>query len=162
MDILNFISWIRGGRQVTSVDPDKTLLPIGIKDSRRDDGYLAAAITVTDLANYICGGGNCCSNETTVTLSYTPEYTSFGGIILQLYCNGEKVSEGGLDKITTSLTETIDWLNLAYGSTNPLYLPLLGTFSLSGGDTVLLTLTECQYKRLCPEGELTFGIISFP
>jgi hypothetical protein len=56
MDILNFISWIRGGRQVTSVDPDKTLLPIGIKDSRRDDGYLAAAITVTDLANYICGG----------------------------------------------------------------------------------------------------------
>lgn len=57
MDILNFISWIRGGRKVTTVDPDKTLVPIGIKDSRRGDGYLAAAITVTDLANYICGGG---------------------------------------------------------------------------------------------------------
>jgi hypothetical protein len=110
-----------------------------------------------------CGGsGNCCSNETTVTLSYTPEYTSFGGIVLRLYCNGEKVSEGFLDKITTSLTETIDWLNNAYGSTDPLYLPLLGTFSLSGEDTILLTLTECQYKRLCPEGELTFTLIQFP
>lgn len=49
MDILNFISWIKGHRQVTSVDPNKTLIPVGLKDARRDDGYLAGAITVQDL-----------------------------------------------------------------------------------------------------------------
>jgi len=49
MDILNFISWIRGGRIVTTVDPNKTLIPVGLKDGRRDDEYLAGAISVTDL-----------------------------------------------------------------------------------------------------------------
>jgi hypothetical protein len=50
MDILNFISWIKGGRQVTTVDASKTLIPLGLKDNRRDDGYLAGAITVEDFA----------------------------------------------------------------------------------------------------------------
>lgn len=53
MDILNFISWIRGRRQVTSVDPTKTLIPVGLKDGRRDDDYLAGAISVEDLAAQI-------------------------------------------------------------------------------------------------------------
>lgn len=53
MDILNFISWIKGGRVVTSVDPAKTLLPVGLKDNRRDDKYLAGAISVQDLAAQI-------------------------------------------------------------------------------------------------------------
>ena len=50
MDILNFISWIKGKRIVTSVDPAKTLLPVALKDSRRDDDYLTGAITVQDFA----------------------------------------------------------------------------------------------------------------
>jgi hypothetical protein len=50
MDILNFISWIKGSRVVTSVDPAKTLIPVGLKDNRRDDGYLACAITAQNLA----------------------------------------------------------------------------------------------------------------
>lgn len=53
MDILNFISWIRGRRQVTSVDPDKTLIPVGLKDGRRDDDYLAGAISVTDFTTQV-------------------------------------------------------------------------------------------------------------
>ena len=53
MDILNFISWIRGRRQVTSVDPTKTLIPVGLKDGRRDDEYLAGAISVEDFANQL-------------------------------------------------------------------------------------------------------------
>jgi hypothetical protein len=53
MDILNFISWIKGSRVVTSVDPTKTLIPLGLKDNRRDDGYLAGAISVADLASSI-------------------------------------------------------------------------------------------------------------
>jgi hypothetical protein len=53
MDILNFISWIKGGRVVTTVNPEQTLLPVGLKDGRRDDGYLAGAISVTDLLELV-------------------------------------------------------------------------------------------------------------
>ena len=53
MDILNFISWIKGKRLVTTVDPAKTLLPVALKDSRRDDDYLTGAISVSDFANLV-------------------------------------------------------------------------------------------------------------
>lgn len=53
MDILNFISWIKSGRIVNSVDPAKTLLPVGLKDDRRDDSYLAGAITVEDFITQV-------------------------------------------------------------------------------------------------------------
>jgi hypothetical protein len=56
MDILNFISWIRGKRQVTTVDATKTLLPVGLKDPKRDDSYIAGAISVEDfVAQYGTG-----------------------------------------------------------------------------------------------------------
>lgn len=64
MDILNFISWVRGGRVVTTVDPNKTLLPVGLKDGRRDDEYLAGAISVADFAAQIGGGGGGLNIET--------------------------------------------------------------------------------------------------
>lgn len=48
MDILNFISWIKGKRQVTSVDPTRSVLPVGLKDPKRDDDYIAGAISVED------------------------------------------------------------------------------------------------------------------
>lgn len=54
MDILNFISWLKKGKRfVTQVDPAKTLIPVGLKDDRRDDDYLAGAITVEDLASQV-------------------------------------------------------------------------------------------------------------
>jgi hypothetical protein len=53
MDILNFISWIKSGRQVTTVNANQTLLPVGLKDPKRDDGYLAGAITVEDFVAQI-------------------------------------------------------------------------------------------------------------
>ena len=53
MDILNFISWIKGSRIVTTADPNKTLLPLGLKDNKRDDGYLAGAITLSDFISQI-------------------------------------------------------------------------------------------------------------
>ena len=55
MDILNFISWLKSGRVVTTVDPAQTLLPVGLKDNRRDDGYLAGAISVADLSTQLGG-----------------------------------------------------------------------------------------------------------
>ena len=56
MDILNFISWIKGKRQLNVVDPAKTLLPIGIKDGRRDDDYLTGAISVADFITQVGTG----------------------------------------------------------------------------------------------------------
>lgn len=53
MDILNFISWIKGGRVVTSVNASQTLIPVGLKDGRRDDDYLAGGITAQDFINQI-------------------------------------------------------------------------------------------------------------
>jgi len=46
MDILNFISWIKGSRIVNTVNSSQTLIPVGLKTNKRDDGYLAGAITV--------------------------------------------------------------------------------------------------------------------
>jgi len=51
MDILNFISWIRGSKLVSSVDPSKTLVPLGVKTDRRDDDYVSVTMTVQDLAS---------------------------------------------------------------------------------------------------------------
>lgn len=68
MDILNFISWIRGGRVVTTVNPAQTLLPVGLKDNRRDDGYLAGAISVEDLVTQ---------------LTPTPTYKVFTALLTQ-------------------------------------------------------------------------------
>ena len=56
MDILNFISWIKGSRVFTTVDPNKTLLPVGIKDNKRGDDYLAGAISVADFITQIGPG----------------------------------------------------------------------------------------------------------
>jgi hypothetical protein len=53
MDVLNFISWIKNGQQVTTVDPTQTLLPLGLKDPRRDDGYRSGTITAQDFINSV-------------------------------------------------------------------------------------------------------------
>jgi hypothetical protein len=53
MDILNFISWIRGRRVVTSASPASSLLPVALKDDRRDDSYLTAAISVQNFATQV-------------------------------------------------------------------------------------------------------------
>lgn len=53
MDILNIISWIKNKRYVTSVDSATTLIPVGMKDDRRDDGYLAGVISVENLATQL-------------------------------------------------------------------------------------------------------------
>jgi hypothetical protein len=56
MDILNFISWIKGSKLVKTVDPTKTLVPLGVKTSRRDDDYTPVTMTVEDLLA-LAGGG---------------------------------------------------------------------------------------------------------
>jgi hypothetical protein len=53
MDVLNIISWLKSKRQVTTVDASQTLIPLGLKDPRRDDGYLPGAISVTDFLDLV-------------------------------------------------------------------------------------------------------------
>jgi hypothetical protein len=53
MDILNFISWIKGSKLVSSVDVNKTLIPLGVKTSRRDDDFVSVTMTVQDFINQI-------------------------------------------------------------------------------------------------------------
>lgn len=48
MDILNFISWIKGSKLVATVDPQKTLIPLGVKTNKRDDDYVPVTMTVQD------------------------------------------------------------------------------------------------------------------
>jgi hypothetical protein len=48
MDILNFIYWIRQ-RRVLKTLPKNSLIPVGVKDPRRDDRYLTCAIKASDL-----------------------------------------------------------------------------------------------------------------
>ena len=56
MDILNFIFWTKNKRIVKTVDPNRTLLAVGLKNNRRSDGYLAGAITVADFAVQVATG----------------------------------------------------------------------------------------------------------
>ena len=56
MDFLNFIFWIKDKRIVKTVDPNRTLLAVGIKDNKRLDDYLAGAITVADFAAQVATG----------------------------------------------------------------------------------------------------------
>jgi len=58
MDILNFISWIKNRRYFPTVDPATTLLPVGIRDDKRDDKYLAGAMTVQELIDLVPSTGN--------------------------------------------------------------------------------------------------------
>lgn len=53
MDVLNFISWIRGSKLVSIIDPSKTLIPLGYKNNTRDDQYTPITMTVTDFISQI-------------------------------------------------------------------------------------------------------------
>jgi hypothetical protein len=56
MDILNIISWIKGKRVVTSVEPNTSVLPVGLRDPRRQDTYLPVVISVADFAAQMPAG----------------------------------------------------------------------------------------------------------
>lgn len=55
MDILNFISWIKGKGYATTADRKKTLVPLGLKDDRRDDQYLPGAMTMENFEPVVNG-----------------------------------------------------------------------------------------------------------
>lgn len=122
MDILNFISWIKGGRVVTTVDPAKTLLPVGLKDNRRDDGYLAGAISVEDL---------------TTQLTPEPAYKVFTALLIQIGASDPLSTSSGGDPIIIGQTYQIidnsgsgwDFTNIGAPNNN------IGTYFVATGTT---------------------------
>ena len=53
MDILNFISWIKGSKLVSTVDPQQTLIPLGVKTNTRDDDYVSVTMTVQNFTTQV-------------------------------------------------------------------------------------------------------------
>ena len=95
MDILNFISWIKGSRVVNSVDASQTLLPVGLKDPKRDDGYLAGAISVADFASAIVPTYSNCNipigEDALLTIKNSSIITSFSSNNIAIGCNAGKM-----------------------------------------------------------------------
>jgi hypothetical protein len=107
MDILNFISWIRGKRQVTTVDPAKTVIPLGVKDGRRDDDYIAVAMTVEDFAAQIAP---------------EPKYKVYTALLTQVGIN---------PPVATVLENTIGNITWTYLSTGSYSGNLISAFPLN-------------------------------
>lgn len=144
MDILNFISWIRGGRKVTSVDPAKTLIPVGLKDDRRDDDYLAGAISVEDLAaglspNIYDDEGNVFIGKDVFNTIVDPSKESniaIGRNALNFVTQGGNV---GIGEVALNLNSTGN-LNVAIGYA-PMRLNTTGGFNVSVGSLSLFNNT---------------------
>jgi len=154
MDILNFISWIRGGRQVNTVDPAKTLLPVGLKDNRRDDSYLAGAITVQDLAAQI-------APQPTYKV-YTALLTQSGGSFVEGQDSGSLII--GVTYQFTNPSPGIDFSNVGAPNNNLGYFVATGTTPNSwganegGGDTIVVYNTGAPVVTVL---ENTIGDIWF-
>jgi hypothetical protein len=55
MDILNFISWIKGSRRIKTA-PKGSLLAVGVPTVARDDKYITGAMTLGDATQSGCKG----------------------------------------------------------------------------------------------------------
>jgi len=79
MDILNFISWIKAKRQVTTA-PEGSLIAVGTPSTKRDDKYLTLAMT---LNNAVQSGniGNTKHYELDITATSTVTVDTPRGII---------------------------------------------------------------------------------
>jgi hypothetical protein len=53
MDILNFISWIAGKKRVVKSLNNSDLIPVGVRNERRDDKYTTVAITAKDFIDQL-------------------------------------------------------------------------------------------------------------
>lgn len=129
MDILNFISWLKGGRIVKTIDPSQSLIPIATRDSKRDDQWLTNAITAEDLGDQIGGLQTVSVDGVTITGNGTPgnplvsvgggsHYIGElvgGGIVVALWKEGN--AEKALIASLTDLSTGIVWTLPAFQST---------------------------------------------
>ena len=162
MDILNFISWIKGGRQVTTVDASKTLIPLGLKDNRRDDGYLAGAITVQDLAAQIVSNTvqsvtglntnntnplnpivNISVDGTTITGDGTPASPLIATVPTPSYkvYSALLTQTGTADPVVTVVTNTLGTVTIARDSPGRYSVTTSGLFTLNKTVISINTIT---------------------
>jgi len=164
MDILNFISWIKEGRVVKTFNSSKVLLPIAINDSKRDDGYLAVAMTVEDFANNILYEP---TNQFFVDPNRTDSYVANGSIITPFKTIGAAqtainnlIAEGvtiatelnpAFIRLQGAVTEDVTltkghiFLVGENGSiANPIYL--IGTITVNGDDTSTSALDNNHFS----------------
>jgi len=102
MDILNFISWIKGGRYSTTI-PTNAVTVVGIPNPNRDDKYLPVTVPVSAIA----GSGG--------FTHYIGELFG-GGIIVQVWKDSLGV-EHGLVASLTNLAISLQWTVLAFQTT---------------------------------------------
>jgi hypothetical protein len=164
MDILNFISWIKEGRVVKTFNSSKVLLPIAINDSKRDDGYLAVAMTVEDFANNILYEP---TNQFFVDPNRTDSYVANGsiitpfktisaaqtainnliaeGVIIATELNPAFIRLQGAVTEDVTLTKGHIFLVGENGSiANPIYL--IGTITVNGDDTSASALDNNHFS----------------
>ena len=164
MDILNFISWIKEKRVLTAFDSNTTLLPIGVKDKRRDDGYLAVAMTVEDFANTILYEP---TNQFFVDPNRTDSYVANGsiitpfktisaaqtainnliaeGVVIATELNPAFIRLQGAVTEDVTLTKGHIFLVGENGSiANPIYL--IGTITVNGDDTSASALDNNHFS----------------
>lgn len=104
MDVLNFISWLKSKRQVTTVDASQTLIPLGLKDARRGDSYLPGAISVEDLAS-------------AVTPTFTNGNIKFGDLALANIATGSENIAIGSSALEGNINNKINsTFNVAIGT----------------------------------------------
>jgi len=164
MDILNFISWIKEGRVVKTFNSSKVLLPIAINDSKRDDGYLAVAMTVEDFANTILYEP---TNQFFVDPNRTDSYVANGsiitpfktisaaqtainnliaeGVVIATELNPAFIRLQGAVTEDVTLTKGHIFLVGENGSiANPIYL--IGTITVNGDDTSASALDNNHFS----------------
>jgi hypothetical protein len=130
MDVLNFISWLKSKRQVTTVDASQTLIPVGLKDARRKDGYLPGAISVEDLASSF-----------SPALYDNDDNTFIGRNVFNSIVNSNKVGNTAIG--TNALQNTIGSQNIGIG-VDTLINNNTGDQNIAIGNSALLFNTTGQ------------------
>lgn len=139
MDILNFISWVKGSRIVTSVDGSQTLIPVGLRDPKRDDGYLAGAISVADFANSLSPS------------VYDNEGNTFiGENVFNTISNLSKSANTAIGR--NALKNTVAGQNIGIGE-DTLYYNTTGFQNIAIGNSALL-------RNTAGENNIGLGIVS--
>jgi hypothetical protein len=141
MDILNFISWIKGNHVVNTVDASRTLIPLGLKDARRSDGYLPGAISVEDLlagvTPPVLPNNNTAYGELVLaSLAGGINNSAFGYNVLSLNTTGESNTAIGYQTLlnnTTGVYNTFVGITAGTGITTGSGNVGLGWSTLSGG-----------------------------
>lgn len=134
MDILNFISWIRS-KKILKTLPKGSLIPVGVRDTRRDDRYNTYAIKAEDLN---LGGGS-----EVITLNTYQE-------LYDLILNEELVA-GNWYKFPYRSVNFLNGWYLAYQNPTPID-PNFNPREIYEGETEMLLFQAISSNEISPIG----------